>query len=93
MTYLWGCSGSKEHTCGHVCALIGQLSNRQLGQTWHRLLYLSGLWTDLTEVIRVFAPAAAGAVAPPRKFMNQKHYSAWLSQVRYLGRNRRSQSR
>jgi hypothetical protein len=34
-----------------------------------------------------------GGVAAPRKFVNQEHYRAWLSQVRYFGRNRRLQPR
>jgi hypothetical protein len=29
-------------------------------------------------------------VALPRKYVNQDHYSVWLSQKRYFGKNRRN---
>jgi hypothetical protein len=69
-------------------------SNRQFGQN------LAPLTVPLQPPDRSDAghrtPCACGCgatVAPLRKFMNQEHYSAWLSQVRYFGRNRKSQPR
>ena len=32
------------------------------------------------------------AVVADRKFVNQEHYSAWLSRVRYFGRNHRQEA-
>jgi hypothetical protein len=66
---------------------MGQLSNRQFGQNLapptmpveppdrsdggHRNLCTCG---------------CGAAVSAPRKFVNQQHYSSWLSRVRYFGR-------
>jgi hypothetical protein len=71
--------------------LIGQLSNRQFGQNLAPLSVPPQPPDRSDASHRTLCACGCGAtVAPPRKFMEQEHYSAWLSQVRYFGSNRRS---
>ena len=74
--------------------LTGHFSNRQLGQNLARLTVPA----EPPDPAGVCQPSLCTcgcgvAVAPPRKFVNQKHYSAWLSQIRYFGRNIRPRLR
>jgi hypothetical protein len=69
--------------------LIGQLSNQEFVADVDHLL------DDRGRSLRVRVPptracacGCGAAVGAPRKFINQDHYSVWLSQLRYFGRNR-----
>jgi Oxidoreductase NAD-binding domain len=69
--------------------LIGQLSNRQFGQNLAPLIMPVQPPDRSDEGHRnLCACGCEAAVTAPRKFVNQEHYSAWLSRVRYFGRNR-----
>lgn len=73
--------------------LIGQLSNPEFVANVDYLL--QGQSRSVVVRLRLGQTCACGcgaAVAAPRKFINQEHYSAWLAQVRYFGRNRKSGS-
>ena len=73
---------------------MGQLSNRQFG------VDLRQLTTNSSQSVRVRVRTATRScscgcdqpVAEHRKFVNQDHYSAWLSGARYFGRNRDRQT-
>jgi site-specific DNA recombinase len=74
--------------------LIGQLSNRQFGQNLAPLTMPVEPPDRYDGGHRNLCICGCGAaVAAPRKFLNQQHYSAWLSRVRYFGRNCRSRLR
>ena len=74
--------------------LIGQLSNLHFGTN------LDELTTESSQSVPVRARTATRScscgcgqpVAEHRKFVNQDHYSAWLSRTRYFGRNRDRQT-
>jgi hypothetical protein len=74
--------------------LIEHLTNGQFGQNLDQLA-AAKLPADRHEGgDRGCCRCGCGAsVVSPRKFLNQEHYSAWLRQVRYVGRNRRSEAR
>jgi hypothetical protein len=79
---------------GTGVSLIGQLSNRQFGQNLARLAGPAQLPDQSDGPQPSLCTCGCGAaVAAPRKFVNQEHYGAWLSQVRYIGRNLRFRSR
>jgi hypothetical protein len=74
--------------------LIGQLSNRQFGQNLAQLTMPTESPVRSDGGHRNHCTCGCGAaVAAPRKFVNQQHYSVWLSQVRYFGRNRKAEPR
>jgi hypothetical protein len=74
--------------------LIEHLTNGQFGQNLIRLAAVK-LPADRYEgADQGLCGCDCGAtVVSPRKFLNQEHYSAWLRQVRYVGRNRRPEAR
>jgi hypothetical protein len=75
--------------------LIGQLSNLHFGINLDELLATS----SHAEPARGHATTqncgcgCGQVVSAPRKFANQDHYSVWLSQLRYFGRNARRKLR
>jgi hypothetical protein len=76
-----------------VVPLIEHLTNGQFGQSLARLA-AAELPADQYHQYQGDGRRRCGchcgaAVIPPRKFVNQEHYSAWLRQVRHVGRNRR----
>jgi len=77
-----------------VVPLMQHLSNREFVATVDHLL------EDQSRPVAVrvgFARTCACGcgitVMAPRKFVNQEHYNAWLSRVRYFGRNRTPEDR
>ena len=74
--------------------LIGQLSNWEFVAHVDQLL--EGQSRSVAVRVRpeqVCACGCGAAVVAPRKFVNQEHYSAWLSRVRIFGRNRTLEAR
>jgi hypothetical protein len=71
-----------------------RLSNRQFGQNLASLM-MSVEPPDRSDGGQpsLCTCGCGAAVAAPRKFVNQRHYGVWLSQVRYFGRNRKSEPR
>jgi hypothetical protein len=71
--------------------LTGRLSNRQFTTNLSEMLGASSC--EVPAQGRTTAPACCcgcgQGVAKGRKFVNQDHYSGWLSRLRYFGRNRR----
>jgi hypothetical protein len=71
-----------------MAPLIGQLSNRQFGQNVARLVVPAQPPDQSHGDKPSHCTCGCGvAVAAPRKFVNQEYYGAWLSQVRFFGRN------
>jgi hypothetical protein len=91
-TGVWG--GGRLSTGSLSAPLTGQLSNRQFAQNLAWFVVPAEPPDQSDRGQPSLCTCGCGvAVAPPRKFVNQKHYSAWLSQVRHLGRNRRPRPR
>ena len=72
-----------------VVPLIEHLMNGQFGQTVQRLL--DAELDKMPPTGRLLCRCGCGReVVKGRKFVNQDHYSAWLSQERFVGRHRKA---
>jgi hypothetical protein len=68
--------------------LIQHLSNGQFGQTVQKLLDAK-LGLSAPQVRALCQCDCGHEVAKGRKFINQDHYSTWLSRERFFGKNRK----
>ena len=75
--------------------LVQHLSSAQFTQELDKILKSVNLTPESAhKAIQVNDPHLCGCrcgqpVAVPRKFVNQDHYSIWLAQERFFGKNRK----